>query len=428
MGGSMIRWQRAEALRASDPGGVERLLDNQWLVRSESGRGWYKVTFDTRRNDWSCNCEDFKREREACKHIYRVYLHWFPNSKPVPTPGEKPSERKVYTQNWAAYDLAQQEETRLFDVLLRGVVDVLETPGITSRQLGRPSIPLRDQAFCSIRKVYEGKGCRPAKGNLRHAVREGNLGKAPGYVVSSRFLNRPESTQLLERLVTLSALPLAGIDEGFAPDSTGMQSTLFGAWREDKHGEHRIRDWLKLHALVGIKTHAIVSVVITDKDGSDYSQFEYLIRNARQNGFGLKEVYADKAYHGRSNYAIAEELNFDFLSPVKRTDKPNPTGAKPDRLGRRVSSRLWTKMFHYAQDHPEEFGERYHQRSNVESVFSALKRKLGECLRSKTRVAQENEILAKVVAYNLTVLIHEFYEHGIVPDFLRNPITLVSGV
>jgi len=85
-------------------------------------------------------------------------------------------------------------------------------------------------------------------------------------------------------------------------------------------------------------------------------------------------------------------------------------------------------MFHYAQDHPEEFGEQYHKRSNVESVFSALKRKLGEGLKSKTRVAQENEILSKVVAYNLTVLVHEFYEHGVVPDFLRNPIELQHGV
>jgi hypothetical protein len=32
-----------------------------------------------------------------------------------------------------------------------------------------------------------------------------------------------------------------------------------------------------------------------------------------------------------------------------------------------------------------------------------------------------NELLAKVLAYNLTVLIHEIFEHGVVPDFLQDP-------
>lgn len=46
----------------------------------------------------------------------------------------------------------------------------------------------------------------------------------------------------------------------------------------------------------------------------------------------------------------------------------------------------------------------------------------GESLRSKNRVAQENELLAKLLAYNLTVLIHEMFENGVSPDWLKqNP-------
>jgi len=33
--------------------------------------------------------------------------------------------------------------------------------------------------------------------------------------------------------------------------------------------------------------------------------------------------------------------------------------------------------------------------------------------------AQVNELLAKIVAYNLTVVIHEMCENGINPDFLH---------
>ena len=39
------------------------------------------------------------------------------------------------------------------------------------------------------------------------------------------------------------------------------------------------------------------------------------------------------------------------------------------------------------------------------------------------RNAQVNELLTTVLAYNLTVLIHEIFEHGVTPDFLRSPIT-----
>jgi len=52
----------------------------------------------------------------------------------------------------------------------------------------------------------------------------------------------------------------------------------------------------------------------------------------------------------------------------------------------------------------------YHQRSNVESTFSMLKRKFQGKLLSKNEVAQTNEALAKVLCHNITVLIHEVFE------------------
>ena len=71
------------------------------------------------------------------------------------------------------------------------------------------------------------------------------------------------------------------------------------------------------------------------------------------------------------------------------------------------------KAFHLFQANRAEFDARYHKRSNVESTIAAIKRKPGETLKSKNRVAQENELLCKILAYNLTVLIHEMYENGI---------------
>lgn len=51
--------------------------------------------------------------------------------------------------------------------------------------------------------------------------------------------------------------------------------------------------------------------------------------------------------------------------------------------------------------------EHYYKRSNVESTFGAIKQKFGENLKSKKPVSQKNELLCKILAYNITVLIHE---------------------
>jgi hypothetical protein len=42
----------------------------------------------------------------------------------------------------------------------------------------------------------------------------------------------------------------------------------------------------------------------------------------------------------------------------------------------------------------------------------AIKRKVGETLKSKNPTAQVNGLLTKIVTCNLTVAIHEMYENG----------------
>ena len=64
-----------------------------------------------------------------------------------------------------------------------------------------------------------------------------------------------------------------------------------------------------------------------------------------------------------------------------------------------------------------EFLAHYGQRSNVETTFSAIKRKFGGAVRSKTFTAQVNEILCKVLCHNLAVLVHARHELGIESAF-----------
>jgi hypothetical protein len=77
----------------------------------------------------------------------------------------------------------------------------------------------------------------------------------------------------------------------------------------------------------------------------------------------------------------------------------------------------------YFQFHKEEYMEHYHKRSNVESTFSAIKRKFGDSVMSKTDAAMRNEVLCKVLAHNLTCLIQEQETLGITPVFWKDEAT-----
>jgi len=65
----------------------------------------------------------------------------------------------------------------------------------------------------------------------------------------------------------------------------------------------------------------------------------------------------------------------------------------------------------------DEFLAHYHQRSNVETTFSAVKRLFGGAVRAKLPVAQRNEVLLKCLVDNATCLVHAMYELGIETAF-----------
>jgi len=74
-------------------------------------------------------------------------------------------------------------------------------------------------------------------------------------------------------------------------------------------------------------------------------------------------------------------------------------------------------MYHYYSYKHNEFSANYHKRGNVESTFMMIKTKLGDALRSKTRTAQINEALCKVLCHNICVLIQSMFELGLKPKF-----------
>lgn len=160
-----------------------------------------------------------------------------------------------------------------------------------------------------------------------------------------------------------------------------------------------------------VDSKIITSLVITDEHGADSPQFKKLLLNTSKY-FNIKEVSADKAYSSRKNLEIVDKLGGKAYILFRK-----------NAIGTSRGSALWRKTYHYFQLHKEEFLEHYHRRSNAESTFGAIKKKFGESVKSKNRAAQENELLCKIIAYNITVLIHEMIQLGVTSEFL-----LINGL
>lgn len=94
-------------------------------------------------------------------------------------------------------------------------------------------------------------------------------------------------------------------------------------------------------------------------------------------------------------------------------------------MAMKASSEAWSKAYMFFVMHEEAFKRIYHKRSNVESTFAAIKRKFGESVKSKKHQSQVNELLCKVIAYNITVLIKAMFEHDIDLNF---GLTLIDKV
>jgi transposase len=123
----------------------------------------------------------------------------------------------------------------------------------------------------------------------------------------------------------------------------------------------------------------------------DSPRFRTLLNRVRGE---IGDVCADKADSCRENATLVSDLGGKpFLMP--RSNATNKAkGSQP-----------WKEMMLFRDEHPEEFGRRYHKRSNAESTNASLKGKYGEFLRSRRWPMQKREAGLRVIAHNIRRLI-----------------------
>jgi transposase len=398
-----VRQLKAQQIVA---GGKITHAHGYWLVPSQTTGTRHKVTVDGLFS--TCSCADFELTDQPCKHILAVRLHLEAvknGTPPTPKTGpEPPIKRKTYAQDWPNYNAAQTAEKRHFQELLADLCQTVQEPPAKPGRPGRKPIRLADAAFAACYKVFSTVSARRFTCDLKEANRLGFVSQPLHFNSVLRSLDNEELTPVLHDLIRLSSLPLREVEQDFAVDSSGFCTSKFVRWFDVKYGVDRVEAvWVKAHIMAGVKTNVVTAVVIGDKHAGDSPQLPTLVE-ATAKGFKIAEVSADKAYTGTENFQAVEDVGGTLYSPFKK----NATGA----IGG-----IFEKAFHYFCLHREEFLQHYHKRSNVESTFSMVKRKFGDAVRSKTDVAQKNEVLAKFVCHNLCCVISAWYELGIEPVF-----------
>jgi transposase len=403
----MMQIRQAKGLQIAHNSEITR-LENLWIVPSQSSAKKYAVDLDA--DPPTCTCPDYKKNDRICKHIFAArFARDKENGEQLPEPPKV--ERRTYKQDWPQYNRAQVYEKDKFQLLLGELCRGIEEP---IQECGRPRAALADVIYAAALKIYSTVSTRRFSSDLRESHGKGYVTKALSYNCVLDYMGYESLTPYLRQLVEISSLPLKGVEEDFAVDSSGFSTCQYRRWFDVKYGKDEDwHDWLKLHIMVGVKTHIVTSVEISDRDAHDYAYFEPLVKQTAKN-FKMNEVSADKAYCGISNLRLVVDNGATPYIPFKRCAKEKHW---KDKTG------LWTRMYHFFKYHEDEFYEHYHKRSNNESVFSMIKSKFGERLRSKTRTAQVNELLLKVVCHNLCVIVQAIFELGIEPTFWREEET-----
>ena len=385
-----------------------------YKVPSQSGNGSYVVSVD---DEPFCSCPDFEKRQRPCKHVYAVEFTIQREERPDGSTIESRTYRVTYPQDWPAYNAAQVHEQEIFGQLLRELCDTIPQPPQT---MGRPRLPLSDMVFSVGTKVYSTMSGRRAMTDMRNAHASGQLDKTPSFTSIFRYLEKPELTPLLKYLIEQSAAPLKAVEHDFAADSSGFSTSVYNRWFDHKWGkEKKEARWIKAHIMTGVKTNIVTAVEVTETAAHD-SPFLKPFVNTTARTFNVQEVSADKAYLSRNNLRAVEAVGARAYIPFKSNSLPQPrNGQNPDAL--------WEKAYHFYQLHRAAFLDFYHKRSNVETTFSMIKAKFGGAVRSKTPVAQVNEVLVKILCHNIVVLVQSMFELGVMPVFWAQGLLEQNG-
>lgn len=205
------------------------------------------------------------------------------------------------------------------------------------------------------------------------------LKRIPHHTTLIKFAKKIKSS-LLNNILSIRQACTVGIDAtGFELENKSYYYRTI--WNSNK--PQKTKRFMKLT----IAADANKQLILHYKIRRDYKRCNIEFRDILKE-LKVDYVVADKGYSSRENRNfVLYKLNAIPFIPYKKNE--------------------WTYKFRDGKR--LRFDEKiYHQRSKVETIFSVIKRKYGSILKGRSFVAQNIELICKLIAYNTDRMIN-FY-------------------
>ena len=174
-------------------------------------------------------------------------------------------------------------------------------------------------------------------------------------------------------------------------DSTGIRCVGRSVWYCIRIGKRiKKRDCDKIHAAVDADLLLILNFRVTKWSKNDCPFLVKLLRTFKILGL----VFADMGYLSRINFQFCADKKGALFSPFKRNSTAKPNGCPAWKF----AFNLWKKC-------NLTYKGIYHQRSKIEAVFSAVKKRYGDSFKCKRKTMRRKEIALRFVAYNVFIML-----------------------
>jgi len=206
------------------------------------------------------------------------------------------------------------------------------------------------------------------------------LKKVPHFTTLHKFFKRFPSWRF-DRILAHTIKMFDVLDARVGIDASGYTGYV-GVYYTKRLGKVITRSYFIKDSIVVDTDRQIILANKTRRSPShDNRDFKSLIRKVKRN-VDIILVTADKAYDDESNHRLVRGMNAVSIIPV-RSKSSKVKGFWRRRLKREFDRKL------------------YNERNKVETVFSVIKRKFSEVLRSRLINLKKKEIKLKNIVYNL---------------------------
>ena len=233
-------------------------------------------------------------------------------------------------------------------------------------------------------RQYESKSYRRFAEFLQEAfgvVQCLGLSKIPHYTTLQKAAARLTHGILLKMLE--SFVMYAKIRKIFAGiDSTGLSHGQ-ASWYYTKRLKLR-RKFVKISICADMRRQVICGIKIRHRQRHDSVDFVPLLEQSVRLA-PVSVVVADRGFDSEYNHVSAQDIGV-----TKCVIRPRYEGLQ-----------VWkTRGFHRKNMKRHFDWDMYHQRSKVETIFSVIKRILGEHIMSRCILTQNRETMYRIIAYN----------------------------